>query len=247
MAYEMLKQMITESSRIMVFSGMCLVRESGAAYFRDEPYAYQIEAKYGLSPEEFLSAAFYNSRPGSFYRFYKDEILSKRSDIKPNEAHYALARLEKQKKAEGGRVTVATRSLCSLHQKAGSENVIELHGNIFNNYCTRCGKQFSPDYILESHGIPHCDRCQSAIRPGILLAGEMLDNGIITRVANETEKADLLLVVGTHLDAYMTKRFRQYYTGNRMILITDETHPTDKEADMVIYEKVSEVLPRVIA
>ena len=54
-------------------------------------------------------------------------------------------------------------------------------------------------------------------------------------------------MVGTHLDAYMTKRFRQYYTGNRMILITDETHPTDKEADMVIYEKVSEVLPRVIA
>lgn len=105
MAYEMLKQMITESSRIMVFSGMGLVRESGAAYFRDEPYAYQIEAKYGLSPEEFLSAAFYNSRPGSFYRFYKDEILSKRSDIKPMRPimRWQDWKNRKKRRAEGSR------------------------------------------------------------------------------------------------------------------------------------------------
>ncbi len=247
MAYETLKQMIEESRRIMVFSGMGMIRESGISYFRDEPYAYQIEAEYGVSPEEFLSTAFYTSRPGPFYKFYKQEVLKRRNDAVPNPAHFALARLERQKEQEGGRVTVATRSISSLHGKAGSKNVIEVCGNMFRNTCTNCGKEFSPEYIMESRGIPHCDECQGAIRPGILLAGEMLDNGIVTQVANETEAADMLLVIGTHLDAYMTKRFRQYYLGDRLVLINNETHPTDREANMVIYEKVSDVLPKVIS
>lgn len=244
MAYEMLKQMLDESQRIMVFSGMGMIRESGLSYFRDEPYAYQIETEYGVSPEEFLSTAYYSSRPGSFYRFYKKEVLM--MDGEPNPAHFALARLEEKKEREGGSVTVATRSILGLHQKAGIKNIIELHGNLNNNRCIHCGKEFSPEYILASHGIPHCDRCQGAIRPGILLAGEMLDNGLITKVADKTETADMLLVIGTHLDAYLTKRFRKYYTGDKLVLITNETHPTDKEADMVIYEKVSDVLPKVI-
>lgn len=244
MAYEMLKQMIDESRNIMVFSGMGMIRESGISYFRDEPFAYEIETKYGVSPEEFLSAAYYNSRPGSFYKFYKNEVLS--IDGEPNAAHYALARLEAAKQKAGGHVTVATRSISGMHQKAGSKNVIEIHGNMNNNRCIHCGKEFSPEYILNSHGIPRCDKCQSAIRPGILLAGEMLDNGLITKVANETEKADMLLVIGTHLDAYLTKRFRKYYSGEKLVLINNETHPTDREADMIIYEKVSDVLPKVI-
>ena len=246
MAYEILRQMLAESRKIMVLSGMGMIRESGISYFRDEPYAYQIEARYGYSPEDFLSAAFYASRPGSFYKFYKEEVLKLRYDAKPNAAHKALARLEQQKEAEGGRVAIATRSISGLHQKAGCKNVIELCGNLFRNTCTRCGKKFPPEYIMQSKGIPHCDKCQSAIRPGILLAGEMLDNGLVTRVAEETETADMLLVVGTHLDAYMTKRFRQYYTGDRLVLITDEHHPTDYEANLVIYERVSDVLPKVI-
>ncbi len=246
MAYETLKQMIAESRRIMVFSGMGMIRESGIAYFRDAPYAYQVEAEYGVSPEEFLSAAFYNSRPSLFYKFYKAEVLKNRNHARPNAAHYALVRLEQQKEREGGKVTVATRSISSLHKKAGSRNVIEACGNMFHNTCTNCGKEFSPDYIMESPGIPHCDECQGAIRPGILLAGEMLDNGIVTRIANETEAADMLLVIGTHLDAYMTKRFRQYYEGERLVLINDETYPTDKLANLIIHERVSDVLPQVI-
>ncbi len=246
MAYEMLKQMLSESRRIMVFSGMGMIRESGIPYFRDEPYAYRIEAKYGVSPEEFLSTAFYASRPGPFYRFYKEEVLRLRNEAQPNAAHWALSRLEQQKEKEGGMVTVATRSICSLHQKAGAKNVIELYGTIFRNTCTKCGKMFSPEYIMESRGIPHCDVCQGAIRPGVLLAGEMLDNGQISEVCKRVEAADMLLVAGTHLDAYMMKRFRHYYTGDKLVLITDETHPTDKEANMVIYERVSEVLPKVI-
>lgn len=244
MAYEILKQMIDESQNIMVFSGMGMIRESGIPYFRDELYAYEIETKYGVSPEEFLSAAYYNSRPGSFYKFYKNEVLTVQGI--PNPAHYALARLEAAKEKKGDHVTIGTRSIYGLYQKAGSKNVIELHGNMNHNRCIRCGKEFSTEYILNSHGIPHCDKCQSAIRPGILLAGEMLDNGQITKVANETEKADMLLVIGTHLDAYLTKRFRQYYSGDRLVLINNENHPTDKEADMIIYEKVSDVLPKVI-
>lgn len=246
MAYEVLKQMLEESQRIMVFSGMGLIRESGISYFKDEPYAYEIEAKYGLSPEEFLSAAYYNTRPGSFYKYYKEEILRDRSCKNPNGAHYALARLEQMKKARGGYVTIATRTLCGLHQKAGVENVIEIHGNMYHSRCTKCGKEFSVEYVLDSPGIPQCNICHGAIRPGILLAGERLDNGIITRVANETEQADMLLVVATHLDSYLTKRFKNYYHGNKLVLINDEKHSTDREANMVIYGKASEILPQVI-
>ncbi|HIZ44043.1 MAG TPA: hypothetical protein H9672_04850 [Firmicutes bacterium] len=244
MAFKILKQMIEESQKIMVFSGMGLVRESGIPYFRDEPYAYQIETKYGVSPEEFLSTAYYSSRPGAFYSFYKNEVLKLGGE--PNAAHYALAKLEKLKEKAGGSLIVATRTISSFHQRAGVKNVIELHGNIYNNHCIQCGKEFSPQYILESHGIPHCDECQGAIRPGILLAGERLDNGLISKVADETEKADMLLVIGTHLDAYLTKRFRNYYEGERLVLITNETHPTDREANMVIYEKASDVLPKIV-
>ena len=134
--------MLAESRKIIVLSGMGMIRESGISYFRDEPYAYQIEARYGYSPEDFLSAAFYASRPGSFYKFYKEEVLKLRYDAKPNAAHKALARLEQQKEAEGGRVAIATRSISGLHQKAGCKNVIELCGNLFRNTCTRCGKSF---------------------------------------------------------------------------------------------------------
>ncbi|MCI8550196.1 MAG: NAD-dependent deacetylase [Lachnospiraceae bacterium] len=246
MAYELLRQMLEESQQIMVFSGMGMIRESGISYFKDEPYAYQVEAKYGVSPEEFLSAAYYNTRPGPFYKFYKEEMLRDRSWRTPNAAHYALARLEQQKESRGGKVIVATRSLSGLHQKAGAKNVIELYGNMYRNRCIRCGKEFTAEYLLEAPGIPHCDVCQGAIRPGILLSGERLDNGIITWVANETGKADMLLVVGTHLDSYLTRRFRHYYNGTKLVLITDEHHPTDQEADMLIYEKVSDVLPQVI-
>lgn len=246
MAYEVLRQMLEESQRIMVFSGVGLIRESGISYFKDESYAYEIEAKYGISPEEFLSSAYYNTRPGPFYKYYKEEFLRNRNFRNPNEAHYALARLEQRKKDRGGLVTVATRTLCGLHQKAGVENVIELHGNMYYSRCTKCGKEFSVDYVLESPGIPQCNICHGAIRPGILLAGERLDNGLITKVANETEQADLLLVVATHLDSYLTKRFKNYYHGNKLVLVNDENHPTDREADLVVYGKPSEILPQVI-
>lgn len=246
MAYETLRQMLEESRRIMVFSGMGMIRESGIPYFKDEPYAYEIETKYGVSPEEFLSAAYYSTRPGAFYKFYKEEMLKDRSGRVPNEAHYALVRLEQKKESQGGKVIVATRTLSGLHRKAGAKNVIELHGDMSHNRCTRCGKEFSMDYILESPGIPQCNICHGAIRPGILLAGEALDNGMITWVANETEQADMLLVVGTHLDSYLTKRFRHYYHGSKLVLITDEQHPTDQEADVLIYGKASEVLPQAI-
>jgi NAD-dependent deacetylase len=183
---------------------------------------------------------YYSARRDKFFDFYKREILG--PEMKPASLFKDLRKLQKT-----GRIRkMITQNYYDLHSEAGLRDVIELYGNIKNNICPRCGKSFSVEYMKNAKGVPQCDECKSAIRPGIMLFGEKIHNDLMTEAVNACEKADLILVLGTNMYDNMVKFCTGNYKGDRVVLITKEEHYTDRFADYVIHDKVSNVLPLLI-
>ena len=240
MAYDVLKNSILNHNHIVFMSGISFTRELGIPYFTDVSEAYEVEQTYRYSPEDLFGSAFYSTRPDLFFRYYRNRVLH--LDIKPNDAYYALVRLEQAGKLNA----IITRNIYGTHRLAGNKKVIELYGNIHTNTCIRCGASYPASYIKESHGIPKCEHCQGAIRPGVSFYGDMIDNGRVTAAADAIAHADMLIIGGTHLDSYLAKRFLQYFEGKELVLINTEKHYSDRKASITIYDTLSNVLPQVI-
>ncbi|MBO5279542.1 MAG: hypothetical protein J6B06_08655 [Lachnospiraceae bacterium] len=240
MSYDVLKNAINSHNNIVFLSGIGFTRELGIPYYTDADEAYDVEKNYRYSPEDLFSSGFYSTRPELFYRYYRERILH--LDKQPNEAYYALVRLEQSGKLKA----IVTRSIYGMHRLAGNHNVIELYGNIHRNKCIRCGAEHTAAYIKESRGIPKCMYCQGAIRPEVSFYGDMIDNGRITAAAEAISHADMLIVGGTHLEAYLCERFLQYFHGDELALINTEKNYSDRKATITIYDTVSNVLPLVI-
>ena len=147
--YEQLAQWIKESRRIVFFGGAGVSTESGIPDFRSVDGLYN--QKYDFPPETILSHSFFMKRTEAFYRFYRDKMLC--LDAKPNPCHLKLAQWE----AEGRLSAVVTQNIDGLHQLAGSKKVYELHGSVHRNYCMRCGRAFSAEFIRDGEGIPKCE------------------------------------------------------------------------------------------
>ena len=145
---ERLREIISGAKNIVFFGGAGVSTASGIPDFRGDEGLYEKENKYDASPEEILSGRYLLRNPAGFYRYYKNEMIYK--SAKPNEAHLALAKLER----EGRLSAVITQNIDGLHQAAGSVNVIELHGSVLRNYCTRCGAAYGLDFILDSDDVP---------------------------------------------------------------------------------------------
>lgn len=236
-----LKQILEESRYTVVLSGFGMLLENGYPALRDGEESYEIEEKYGYSMEEIFHSAFYSTRKEVFYDFYRNEILSALS-IPPGIGYLAMARLE-----ELGLVqTVITRRIYGLPDRAGCKHVINLHGSVYDNYCPHCGKVYSVEDIRDSAKVPLCTECNTPIRPKVCLFGEMVDNAVITKAAEEIAKADVLLVLGTNLKTYLCQQLIGYYGGDKLILINSEEHFSDKCADLVIHSRVDETLDKLI-
>ena len=188
-----------------------------------------------------MSVGYYSARRDKFFDFYKREILG--VDLKPAGLYQDLKRLQKRGKI----LKIITQSYYDLHNKVGLTDVVELHGNVNHNHCSECGKEFTLEYIKAQKGVPLCDECKSAIRPGVLLFGETIHNDLMTEAVNACEEADLILVLGTNMYDNMVKFCTEDYKSDRVVLITKEEHFTDRYADLVIHDRVSDVLPKVIA
>lgn len=161
-------------------------------------------------------------------------------EAEPNRAHLALAKLE----AEGKLKAVITQNIDGLHQAAGSKEVLELHGSVHRNYCTRCGKFYSLEDILnmdEPDGIPRCS-CGGTIKPDVVLYEESLDQEVLSRSVAYITRADMLIVGGTSLTVYPAAGLIDYYRGKRMVLINKTVTPMDSRADLVISGQLGEVL-----
>ena len=229
-----LQEIIDESQRIVFFGGAGVSTESGIPDFRSVDGLYHQKFKY--PPETMLSHTFFKQNTWDFFDFYKNRVIP--ADPKPNAAHLKLAELEKAGKLIG----VVTQNIDGLHQAAGSEKVYELHGSVLRNYCTNCGKFFDYKYILEASGIPECDVCGSVVKPDVVLYEEGLDNDTLVGAVNAISSADRMIVAGTSLVVYPAAGLLQYFRGKWLVLINRDPTPADKSANLVIHDKVGEVL-----
>ena len=236
-----LQKMVDESERIVFFGGAGVSTESGIPDFRSVDGLYN--QKYDYPPEQILSHTFFMRNRPEFYRFYYDKILV--DGVEPNAAHKALARLE-----EIGKLTaIVTQNIDGLHQKAGSKNVLEVHGTTLNNICMSCGKNFDIDYMMEQKAKkifePACDACGGVIKPDVVLYEEGLDQGILSEAVRQISRADMLIVGGTSLVVYPAAGLVDYYTGHRLVLINKSSTAKDAKADLVISDSIGEVLSQL--
>ena len=230
---ETLKSWVENSSNVVFFGGAGVSTESNVPDFRSEDGLYRM--KYDYPPETIISHSFYVSNTKEFYRFYKDRMLY--PEAKPNPAHQALAKLE----AEGHLKAVITQNIDGLHQAAGSREVLELHGSVHRNYCSRCGKFYDMNYILEQDGIPYCT-CGGVIKPDVVLYEESLDNDVISKAVRYISNAEVLIIGGTSLLVYPAAGFVNYYRGNKLVLINKSSTPMDHQADLVINQPIGQVM-----
>lgn len=230
---ETLKQWLSESENIVFFGGAGVSTESKIPDFRSTDGLYN--QQYAYPPETILSHTFYMGRPEEFYRFYRNKMLF--PDAEPNRAHKALAKLEQ----EGRLRAVITQNIDGLHQKAGSREVLELHGSVLRNYCTKCGKFYGLEAVLESEGVPRCT-CGGVIKPDVVLYEEGLDQHTLQKAVYYISNADVLIIGGTSLTVYPAAGLIDYYGGKKLVLINKSVTPMDSRADLVISGQLGEVL-----
>ena len=228
-----LQKWIEESSNIVFFGGAGVSTESGIPDFRSTDGLYN--QQYDYPPETIISHSFYVKKPKEFYRFYKNRMLF--PEAKPNRAHMALAKLEREGKVKA----VVTQNIDGLHQAAGSREVLELHGSVHRNYCTRCGRFYSLDDILKADGVPVCD-CGGVIKPDVVLYEEGLDQDVIQRSVEYISRADVLIIGGTSLTVYPAAGLIDYYRGSKLVLINKSVTSRDGQADLVICDSIGKVL-----
>ena len=234
--WQTLKEWIDQSSNIVFFGGAGVSTESGIPDFRSVDGLYN--QKYTYPPEMIISHSFYVKNPEEFYRFYKDRMIF--SEAEPNGAHKALAKLEQ----EGKLKAVITQNIDGLHQAAGSREVLELHGSIHRNYCTRCGEFYDLDYVKKSEGVPRC-ACGGIIKPDVVLYEEGLDQRLLQKAVGYIARADVLIVGGTSLVVYPAAGLIDYYRGNKLVLINRSATSRDSQADLVINDSIGQVLAAV--
>ena len=234
-----LKAMIEASDNIVFFGGAGVSTESGIPDFRSETGIYNTVHKYGCSPEQILSHTFFMRKPEIFYDFYKSTMVYREAE--PNEAHKALAKLEKIGKLKA----VVTQNIDGLHQKAGSEKVYELHGTIMKNYCMKCGQFYDLDYVTASEGVPRCEKCGGMVKPDVVLYEEGLDSGIIENSIMAISQADTLIIGGTSLVVYPAAGFIDYFRGKHLVVINKSATAKEVGAELTIAAPIGEVLSRI--
>ena len=231
-----LKKWIEESSRIVFFGGAGVSTESGIPDFRSVDGLYR--QKFEIPPEKIISHRFFEENPEYFFRFYREKMMP--LGYEPNITHKVLARWEK----EGKLRAVVTQNIDGLHQKAGSQEVYELHGSLLRNYCLRCGKVYGPELVRDAPGIPRCE-CGGIVRPDIVLYEENLNEDTIEKSVAAILRSDMLIVAGTSLTVYPAAGLINYYRGKRLVLINRDTTPYDGYADLVFHESLGEVFSQL--
>ncbi len=234
---EQLRQWIDESSNIVFFGGAGVSTESGIPDFRSVDGLYH--QQYDYPPETIISHSFYVRNPKEFYRFYKNKMLFPKA--MPNAAHCALAKLEQQGKLKA----VVTQNIDGLHQAAGSKEVLELHGSVHRNYCTRCKTSYSLEDIMEMGEVPTCG-CGGIIKPDVVLYEEGLDQATLQKAVYYIQHADMLIIGGTSLTVYPAAGLVDYYKGDKLVLINKSVTPMDGRADLVVSGKIGEVFSQIV-
>ena len=234
-AIEQLHEMIEKSKKIVFFGGAGVSTESGIKDFRSEDGLYS--EKYPYPPEYMLSIDLFQKDPKTFYDFYKEKLNC--LNTKPNITHKYLKKLEDRGKLQA----IITQNIDGLHQKAGSKNVYEIHGTIYQNHCTKCHKSYSPENVFHAKGIPTCD-CGGVIKPDVVLYGEMLPEAYSKAIAS-LKGADMLIVAGTSLTVSPANQLVMMFEGKYLVLINRTPTPYDSITTLTIHENLKDVFNKI--
>lgn len=237
-----LQKLIDNAKHIVVITGAGISTASGIPDIRSANGAANnkdLIKKYKYGYETIVSHTFFMKRPEEFYAYYKEQMIFK--DAKPNIAHKYLAKLEQRKD-----VTIITQNIDGLHTVAGSKNVIEFHGSTQRNTCMDCGEKYSLDYVLSHKGVPHCEKCGGIIKPDVVLFEEGIDYQAIHESVAATERADLLIVIGSSLVVYPAAGIPNYFHGDNIVIINRDPTPLDSYAKIVIHDDIKEVFSKLI-
>jgi NAD-dependent deacetylase len=234
--------LIVNSNYVVALTGAGISTPSGIPDFRS-PGSGLWEK---VNPMLMASAFAFRLRPQAFYEWARP-LARKLLEAEPNPAHLALAELEEM----GLLKAVITQNIDNLHQKAGSKRVLELHGNMRQATCLKCRKVVSTqgmiERFLEEGEVPSCT-CGGLLKPNVVLIGEPLPKWVLLEAWGEAERCDLMLVAGSSLQMAPASDipFVALRCGAKAIVVNYQPTPLDSQADVVIYEDVAEVLPRII-
>lgn len=229
---ETLKQWIAESKQIVFFGGAGVSTESGIKDFRSVDGLYS--QKFDYPPEMIISRSFFYRNTEYFYNFYREKMMP--LGFEPNITHYVLAKWEQ----EGKLSAVITQNIDGLHQKAGSNRVLELHGSVLRNYCMACNASYSAEFVKDFKGIPRCS-CGGIIKPDVTLYEESLNEDVLEASVVAVENADLLIVGGTSLTVYPAAGLIRYFRGDRLVLINRDETPYDGMASLVFHNSLGDI------
>lgn len=237
---DQLKQLIAESDNIVFLGGAGVSTESGIPDFRSGEGIFNQETGFNYRAVDVVSHSFFVEHPEEFYDFYRKKLCY--PDAKPNKAHKALVRLERQ----GKLIATITQNIDCLHQMAGSKTTIELHGSVHRNYCIDCGKKYKLDFILGCEGIPRCTKCGGIVRPAVTLYEENLEHDKVDSAIKAIKKADLMIIGGTSLTVYPAATFVQFLKHDRVVIINKSSTHLDLQALLTIHDSIGEVLDYVV-
>lgn len=239
---ERAREVLKKAEFIAVLTGSGVSAESGIPTFRGDDGLWK-----KFSPEELSSFEGFYRNPAmvtEWYRYRRKIILG----TSPNPGHVALAELEKMVKE----FCLITQNIDRLHQRAGSRNVIELHGNIMENYCIKCGRffdieEFDRVYEESDDHIPRCE-CGGYIRPNVVWFGEPLPEGAFREAYRAAVNCDVFISIGTSGAVRPASDLPRYakYNGAYLIEVNPEETLLTNMVDLWIKGKAGEVLPQFV-
>ncbi|MBR0400814.1 MAG: NAD-dependent protein deacylase [Mogibacterium sp.] len=251
---ERLKEIIAVSRRIVFFGGAGVSTASGIPDFRSADGLYSNSGadrnsdhsftrktdcysnhNSGRDPEEMLSALFFATHTTEFFDFYRSHMVY--PDAKPNVIHRVLYEWEKQDKLRA----IVTQNIDGLHKAAGNKRVYELHGSIYENYCVDCETSFPLSKIMETDGVPRCDRCGGVIKPYVVLYGEQVDKYTSIGACREISNADTMIIAGTSLAVEPAASYIDYFSGRNLIVINKTPTPADERATLLLRGDAAEI------
>ena len=237
---EELARIIRNSQNIVFFGGAGVSTESGIPDFRSSNGIYNIELNQHFTAEQLASHTMFERYPEQFFDFYKKYLIY--PDARPNVAHDYLVHLEKTGKLKA----IVTQNIDSLHEIAGSKNVLKIHGSVDRNYCTNCHRFYDlGDFLRLSGTIPYCETCGHIVKPDVTLYEESLNMDVFSQAIQAISRADLLIIGGTSLVVYPAANLVHYFQGRQLVLINKSNTVQDNQASLIIEGKIGEVLSKV--
>ena len=230
-----LQNIIDNSNNIVFFGGAGVSTESGLKDFRSENGLYK--EKLSKPAEYYLSSDCFYDEPDEFFKYYKENMnfLS----AKPNITHLYLTKLEKSGKLKA----IVTQNIDGLHQKAKSQNVLEIHGTIYKNHCLKCNKEYPAEYVFNAKEIPKC-KCGGTIKPDVVLYGEMLPDDY-SKAVKYIYEAETLIVAGTSLTVEPASSLLRVFRGKNLVIINHGNTPYDDIATLVIKDNLKNVISKL--